>query len=179
MSTCEFCGIVQGAFESEQLYEDDKVLAVLHLKPAVPGQILIFTKEHFPIIEQVPDFIIGHAFAVANKLSIAMFDVIGAQGSNMVVENGNAAGQTIPHFSITLLPRHENDGLNLQWQPKKISDDEMDILSQQIKEKSDLINSRQFQKESKQVVVAHTESIQEHKEKKKGSQEHLIRQLRR
>ena len=55
MSGCEFCGTAAGTLESDELYRDETVLAVLHRKPAAPGHILLFTLEHFPIMEQVPD----------------------------------------------------------------------------------------------------------------------------
>jgi histidine triad (HIT) family protein len=156
MSVCEFCGIVQGEFESEELYSDESVIAVLHLKPAVPGQILLFTKEHYPIIEQVPDDVIGHIFSVANKLSVGLFESLGVQGTNIIIENGVAAGQSIPHFSVSIVPRNENDGMNLEWTPTKPSDDELDIAHAQLVEEANMIGS-----DEKKVVVEEEETKEE------------------
>src|SRR3989344_799061 len=151
MADCEFCAIVGGDFESEEIYQDEKVVAVLHLKPAAPGHVLLFTKEHFPIIEQVPDFIVGHVFTVANKLSTAIFESLGVQGTNIIIENGTAAGQSIAHFSVHIIPRNENDGLKLDWQPAKPGKEEMEIAHYQIKEQADTIHPSGFEKEK--VVV--------------------------
>ena len=175
MTDCEFCAIIGGDFESEEIYQDEKVVAVLHLKPAAPGHVLLFTKEHFPIIEQVPDFIVGHAFTVANKLSTAIFESLGVQGTNIIIENGTAAGQSIAHFSVHIIPRNENDGLKLDWQPAKPGKEEMEIAHYQIKEQADTIHPSGFEKEK--VVVE--EPVEEKKEEKHGEHAHLLKQVTR
>lgn len=150
---CEFCDIIQGKEEAETLYEDEKVMAVLHLKPAFPGQVLIFTKEHHPILEQVPDYLVSHAFKIANKLSTVLFETLNIQGTNLLVQNGTAAGQSIPHFSINLIPRSEKDGLNFQWEPKKFSKEEMDTAQLQLKSFTENIHPSIFEKEKKKVEL--------------------------
>ncbi len=172
MIDCEFCAILNGDFESEELYTDDKVTAVLHLKPASPGHILLFTKEHYPIIEQVPDFVVGHAFKVANKLSTAIFESLSVQGTNIVVENGTAAGQSIAHFSVHVIPRNENDGLKLEWQPTKPGKEEVEIAHYQIKQQAESIHPSAFEKE-KEVVV------EEKKEEKPVKDDFRWKQVRR
>ncbi|HLC74264.1 MAG TPA: HIT family protein [Candidatus Nanoarchaeia archaeon] len=141
MADCEFCSIVHGDFDSEEIYSDDKLLAVMHLKPAAAGHILLFTKEHHSILEQVPDDIVGHAFSVANKISSAIFESLGVQGTNIIVENGTAAGQQIPHFSMHIVPRTENDGLKLDWKPKHVSDDDNDVALFQLKHEAEGISA--------------------------------------
>lgn len=175
MTDCEFCAIVNGDFSSEEIYQDDKVIAVLHLKPAAPGHVLLFTKEHYPIIEQVPDFIVGHTFTVANKLSTAIFESLGAQGTNIIIENGTAAGQAIAHFSVHVIPRNENDGLKLEWQPKKPGKEEVEIAHYQIKEQAESIHPSMFEKEMEEVV--HEEPKKEKHDK--HTEAHILRQLRR
>jgi histidine triad (HIT) family protein len=173
VSDCEFCAIVRGQFESEELYSDDKVVAVLHLKPAAPGQILLFTREHYSIMEQVPDFVMSHVLNVVNKLSIAMFETINAQGTNIIIENGVAAGQGIPHFAVSIVPRYENDGLRLEWQPKKVSEEEMDVVLAQIKEECESVHPSAFEREKAQVVSAPVE------DKTVGESDYRAKQLRR
>ena len=169
MNNCEFCSIVQGEFDSETIYADDKVIALMHLKPAAPGHVLLFTKEHHSIIEQVPDFVIGHAFVIANKISSAIFESLGVHGTNIIIENGTVAGQMIPHFSMHILPRNEDDGLKLDWQPKSVTDDDSDIAQFQIKEKEESVNHDLLENEKKEE--AH--------EIKKEQHNPLPRQLRR
>ena len=171
---CEFCSIIKGQEEAETLYEDEKVMAVLHLKPAHPGQIIVFTKEHYPILEQVPDPAVVHTFKIANKLSTALFETLNIQGTNIIAQNGTAAGQIIPHFSVNIIPRSENDGLNLQWEPKKLSKDEMDTAQLQLREFTENIHPSMFGKEKKEVKP----EAKEKPLKLSGSKEnYLIKQL--
>lgn len=173
---CEFCDIIQGKEEAETIYEDDRLLAVLHLKPAFPGQILLFTKEHHPILEQVPDYLVAHTFKVANKLSTALFETLNIQGTNLLVQNGTAAGQLIPHFSINIIPRSEKDGLNLQWEPKKLSKEDMDTAQLQLKSFTENIHPSIFEKEKKKIELV----LEEKPLKLTSSKEnYLIKQLNR
>ncbi len=156
------------------LYEDDKVIAFLD--PSYLGKIMLMPKEHYPIIENVPDFVVGHLFEVANKLSKALFEGLNATGTNIIVNNGVSAGQTIPHFCISIVPRRENDGINLQWQPKQLSDDEMSTVELQLKEEAKNIGSFEGEKKEPVNMDEKTEKIEE----KEGDEEnYLIKQLRR
>lgn len=172
---CEFCAVVSGKAESESIYEDENVMAVLHLKPAHPGQIILFPKEHYAILEQIPDYIVDHLFKIANKLSTAVFETFNVQGTNIVVQNGVAAGQSIPHFCINIIPRSEGDGLNFQWEPKKPSKDEVEKALIQIKEQAGNIHPSGFEKKKKKV-----EPEKEEVKKITGKEEnYLIKQLKK
>lgn len=164
MAACEFCSIVDGTFESEELYHDDLVIAVLHLKPASSGHILIFTKEHYQIIEQVPDYVIGHIFYLANKLSTVLFESLDAHGTNIIIENGAAAGQGIAHFSVHIIPRKENDGLKFDWAPAKVAGDALDIASIEIKKYAEHLHpsSFEFERKSAQKAVKEAPSTKKH-----------------
>ena len=118
---CVFCGIADGSIDSKKIYEDDKVIAALHPFPATHGHMILFPKKHFTILEQLPDADVAYIFQIANKLSIAAFDTMNCGGTNIVVMNGIAAGQSVPHAVLNIIPRNENDGLNMQWQPKQLN----------------------------------------------------------
>ena len=175
MADCEFCDVISGKEEGEIIYEDDKAMAVLHLKPAHPGQIILMPKEHFAIMEQMPDFLINHLFKIANKLSTAVFETLNIQGTNIIVQNGVAAGQSIPHFSINIIPRSEGDGLNYQWEPKQPSKEDVEKAIIVIKEQAANIHPSGFEKEKKKI------DIQKEETKKITSKEenYLIKQLKR
>ncbi|MFO8016934.1 MAG: HIT domain-containing protein [Candidatus Woesearchaeota archaeon] len=150
---CPFCQKM--ASKDEKLYEDEKVAVMLSDTPATIGHLLVMPKEHYPIIEQVPDFIVEHALKVANKISVAVFETLKVQGTNIIVNNGIAAGQDSAHFMIHVIPRKENDGLNLQWQPKQMGEEEMSTIELQLKEETKNIGS--FQKEKEEPVEMSTE----------------------
>lgn len=131
---CEYCDILSGKSKSQLLYEDDAVVVAVKDVVYIPGQVTVFPRKHFTILEQVPDEIISQCMAVADKTSRAVFEVFQAEGTNILVQNGLGAGQKVPHFAIEVIPRREGDGLNLQWQPKEISQDDLDIAAHQLSE---------------------------------------------
>ena len=115
---CEACELIKG---EEKIYEDDKVFAVLAKNPANYGHIWVVPKEHYTIIEQVPDFVMAHIGVVTNKISMALFESMKIQGTNIFIQNGVAAGQNIPHLIVHIIPRFENDGINLLVQLPSIN----------------------------------------------------------
>lgn len=171
---CRYCQKMLSA--KEKLYEDEKTIALLSDSPAAYGHILVMPKEHYPIIEQVPDFVVDHVFRIANKISIAAFEALHVQGTNMLVNNGVAAGQDSAHFMIHIIPRREGDGLNLQWASKQLSEEEMSTVELQLKEEAKSIG--QFQKEKTAPIELKKES--EKIESKHGEEEsYLMRKWRR
>lgn len=126
--TCIYCDIVTGTEKAVVLYEDDQILVAIKDKVATPGQITVFSREHYPILEMVPDGIVQRAGVLANKISIAVFESLGSKGTNIIVQNGLSAGQIVPHFGIEVIPRQEGDALNLQWQPKQLMEDEIETV---------------------------------------------------
>src|SRR3989338_4382063 len=109
-------------------------MEVLDVNGANAGHCFVMPKNHYPIIEQVPDTEIGKMFQVSNKISTAIFESLGAQGTNVFVANGIPAGQTVAHFMINVIPRKENDGIGLQWVPKQLSEEEMSTVELKLKE---------------------------------------------
>ena len=129
--TCQYCDSVA---KKQFVYEDDAAAIMLHPSPAMPGHVIAIPKQHFTILEQTPDIIIKKLAALANKASTALVQVLGATGTNVIVENGTAAEQQVPHLAINIIPRVEGDGLNFQWHPRKISEEQMSLTELQMRE---------------------------------------------
>jgi len=172
MTSCTVCQKIQK--KQDVLYEDEHLIALLDDKPATPGQMQLIPKEHYPIIEVVPDFIVGNMFVVANKLSTVAFETLGAEGTNLVVQNGLTAGQHDPHFLVNIIPRKQGDGVDFTWQAQELPDDEASTLALQISEETKAIGG--FQKEKAQPLQIDTPQ-----EQVEGDEEtnYMIRQLRR
>jgi histidine triad (HIT) family protein len=133
---CIFCHIVAGRVQSKKIYEDEKVIAILDINPANPGHILLLPKEHYAILPQIPEEIIGHIFMVAKALSSASLRALKTQGTNIFVANGVSAGQKAPHFMVHVVPRKEEDGLSsFNLKRKELDDEEFDKLTTEIKRK--------------------------------------------
>ena len=155
------------------IYEDSEMTAVLSSEPASAGHVILFPKKHYAIIEQVPDYEFANLFSAANKLSIAIFETVKCQGTNIIIQNGTSAGQKIPHVAIHIIPRNENDSLNLQWNPKQLSEEEMSTVELQIKEEAEKIG--EFEQEKKKEAV----KIEPKKEKIEGEENPMISHLTR
>jgi histidine triad (HIT) family protein len=172
--TCIFCQAVKGKTKLKKVYEDDDSIAVLHPKPAAKGHVVMFSKNHYNIVEQIPDYEFGDLFKKVNKISSAIFEGIGAQGTNIMIQNGVAAGQEVPHVSIHIIPRSQNDGINFQWQPKQLTEEEMSTVELTLKKEAEAIGG--FQKEKKKEPV----KLDKKKVKKlSGEETDLIKQLQR
>jgi histidine triad (HIT) family protein len=141
MTNCDVCKILQNKELFKVIYDDDICFAILHESPAVLGHSIVIPKIHSPIIEELEDEVVGHLFNVCNKVSSAIFDSLGAHGTNIILNNGIDAGQELPHVVINVLPRSENDGLDFEWTPKKSDDAQIKALATRIKTFSEAVFS--------------------------------------
>lgn len=132
---CPFCAMGEGKIPTKVVYEDDTCMGVLDINPANPGHTLLFPKNHAQLSSQVDESDFGHMMKVANKIATTLFETLGAEGTNIVVQNGAAAGQTAPHFLIHIIPRFKDDKVQVAWQTKKQSEEEMDETLKKIQSK--------------------------------------------
>ena len=173
--SCIVCQIIENKIPSKKIYEDELVMAVLDVNGSNQGHCFVLPKNHYPIIEQVPDKEIGRLFQVSNKISSAIFESLGAQGTNIFIANGIPAGQTVAHFTINVIPRKENDGINLQWQPKQLSEEEMSTIELKLKEQTK--NIGYFEKEEKKTKIEHPKAEFLSDEDEEGYFEKQMRRL--
>ena len=122
MSDCIFCKIAAGEIPSATIYEDEVFRVILDLGPATKGHALILPKQHFADITQMPEELTAKAFVLAKKIVTFMKGALPSDGYNIVQNNGEAAGQTVFHFHIHLIPRYTNDHAGVGWKPGVLSD---------------------------------------------------------
>ncbi len=175
--TCELCNIINGESKAAVLYEDDTTFIAVRDNVLTPGQITVFPREHAPILEMIPDNVLGHCANLANGVSVAVFETLGAKGTNLLVRNGLGAGQNIPHFSIEVVPRQENDGLNLQWEPKQILEDEMDRMFVLLKD--ELVSLQQQKPKTEEKAVEKKEDVNGEKSKEVEKPNYLLKSIKR
>lgn len=127
---CIFCKIANGEIPSATLYEDEAFKVILDLGPASKGHALILPKEHYANLYELDDTIASKALVLAKKMITTMTEVLGCDGYNVVQNNGTAAGQTVFHFHMHLIPRYKDDHVGLAWHMGTLTDeDKEDILS--------------------------------------------------
>ena len=115
-STCIFCSIVRGDIPASVVYEDEQVLAFLDIEPIQKGHVLVIPKLHITNLFDVPEGLYGPLFRAAQLVARAQKKGLGADGVNLLQNNGSAAGQVIDHVHLHLIPRYEGDGLHWSWQ---------------------------------------------------------------
>jgi histidine triad (HIT) family protein len=122
---CIFCKLANGVFPTNSIYEDDTFNVILDAGPATKGHALILPKEHYDNLYELPDETAGKAMILAKKLAGEMSRRLNADGLNVVQNNGEAAGQTVMHYHLHLIPRYKNDGQHILWQPSEPSKEEL------------------------------------------------------
>ena len=121
--TCIFCKIAAGDIPSATIYEDEDFRVILDIEPASKGHALILPKEHYANLYELSDELATKVLLVAKKVVAAMTEVLGCDGYNVLQNNGEAAGQTVFHFHMHLIPRYKDDSVNIKWQPGTLSEE--------------------------------------------------------
>ena len=112
---CIFCKIAAGEIPSATIYEDDDFRVILDIEPASKGHALILPKEHYANLYELPEELASKALIVAKKVVTKMTDIVGCDGYNVLQNNGEAAGQTVFHFHMHLIPRYKEDDVTITW----------------------------------------------------------------
>lgn len=131
---CIFCKIANGEIPSKCLYEDDMFRVILDLGPATKGHALILPKEHADNLFELPDETAASAMKLARKIALQMKDKLKCDGLNLVQNNGAAAGQTVSHFHLHIIPRYEGDGQRIGWKPGEITQETLELIRKEITE---------------------------------------------
>ncbi len=123
---CIFCKIANGDIPSKTIYEDEDFKVILDLGPATKGHALILPKNHYRSLYDLPDDAASKVMLLAKKMTIQMTNKLKCDGFNLVQNNEEAAGQTVFHFHLHLIPRYKGDGQTLGWKPIEANSDELD-----------------------------------------------------
>lgn len=117
MSDCIFCQIVSGQIPSSKVYEDEEVLAFLDITQVTKGHTLVIPKKHYRNMLEMDAEAASSLFARVPKIAQQLREKLGASGVNIINNNEEAAGQTVFHTHVHLLPRFdESDGLKLTFE---------------------------------------------------------------
>ncbi len=118
MSDCVFCKIVAGQIASTRVFEDEHTLAFMDLGQVNPGHVLVAVKKHAPNLYELDEMQAAAVARACVRVSKAIQNAFKPEGLSVYQANGKAAGQTVFHYHVHLLPRHEGDGMELVWPVK-------------------------------------------------------------
>lgn len=129
---CIFCKLANGEIPTNALYEDDIVKVIFDANPAAKGHVLILPKEHFDDIYGMDDETAAYVFRVALKISKAYRKALDFDGLNIVQNNGEAAGQTVFHFHMHIIPRIKGDTVSVGWVPGTADNDDISLIKEKV-----------------------------------------------
>jgi histidine triad (HIT) family protein len=132
---CTFCNLIHGAGEVSICYEDRDAIAFMDIQPVNSGHVLVVSRKHYESLQDTPPELAMHLFRVATMIVPAVTKVAKAEGVNVVVNSGSAAGQDEPHYHVHVIPRCENDGFDipLPFQASEMPDrTKLDAIAVQI-----------------------------------------------
>ena len=118
MTDCVFCKIVTGQIPSIKVFEDEHTLAFMDIGQVNPGHVLVAVKKHAASLFELDDAQAAAAARTAARVARAIKAAFKPEGLSVYQANGKAAGQTVFHYHVHLLPRHAGDGMELTWPVK-------------------------------------------------------------
>lgn len=132
-TNCIFCKILNGEIPSAKLYEDDDFAIILDVGPASKGHALVIPKNHYANLFEMPEEMLAKCMKLAQVWGDKLMKALGADGLNLVQNNGLAAGQTVFHFHLHLIPRYEGDTVGGLWTPGTLSEEQRAEILEKIK----------------------------------------------
>ena len=130
---CIFCKILNGEIPSAKLYEDEDFAIILDVGPASLGHALILPKEHYGNLFEMPEELISKCMNLAKVWGDKLVKGLNADGLNLVQNNGIAAGQTVFHYHLHLIPRYEGDSVGELWTPGTLSEEQKKEILENVK----------------------------------------------
>jgi len=118
VSDCVFCRIIAGQIPATRVFEDAHTLAFMDIGQVNPGHVLVAVKPHVENLQGLDDSLAGAALHTAARVARAVQAAFAPEGISVYQANGAAAGQTVFHFHIHVLPRWHGDGMELTWPVK-------------------------------------------------------------
>jgi histidine triad (HIT) family protein len=126
MSDCVFCRIVAGQIPATRVYEDELTLAFMDIGSVNPGHVLVTVKAHAENLYALDDAQAAAVQRTAARVARAIRAAFDPQGLSVYQANGKPAGQTVFHYHMHLVPRHEGDAMALAWPVKNPPRDELE-----------------------------------------------------
>ena len=123
-ANCIFCKILDGVIPSAKLYEDEDFVIILDVGPASFGHALMIPKNHYANLFEMPEELLAKAMSLAKVWGDKLVKALKADGLNLVQNNGLAAGQTVFHYHLHLIPRYDGDSVGNLWNPGTLSDEQ-------------------------------------------------------
>lgn len=128
-----FTKIINGEIPSVQLYADDLCVVILDIAPACKGHALVISREPYPTLSDCPQQVLGHLMSIVKRVDTVQRGQLGADATNIVINNGPAAGQEVPHLHIHVIPRFVDDGKRFVLEKEHYDEGEIQRMGEQLR----------------------------------------------
>jgi len=130
---CLFCGIMAGDIPSETIDSDERTVSFMDINPATRGHALVVPRAHSADLMEIPVEDLEAVTLAAQRLARRAKETLGADGINLINSCGAAAWQTVFHFHMHVVPRYDDDPLELPWTPSPGDADEIKAAAAELR----------------------------------------------
>jgi len=133
MDNCIFCKIINKEIPCYKIYEDEDVLSFLDITQGTIGHTLILPKKHFANIHEIDEETLSKVMKIVKIVADSVSKLEGVKGVNILNNNGEVAGQSVQHLHFHVIPRYDQEELNLSFaHPNKLTEEEFNKLKESI-----------------------------------------------
>jgi histidine triad (HIT) family protein len=133
MDGCVFCKMVAGEIPVAKVYEDEAVFAFLDIGPLSDGHTLVIPKQHCSSVHECSPEVLAQVAARLGTVAKAVAKTTGADGYNVLCNNGRAAGQVVEHLHFHIIPRKTGDGVFTEWRASQYEQGRIEDLAGRIR----------------------------------------------
>ncbi len=120
-----FTKILEGEIPSVMLHEDALCIVILDINPVHKGHLLVISREPYPTFGECPLPTLNHLVHIAQQADKKLRSVLKCEGTNVIINNGAASGQEVPHLHIHIIPRYTDDGQKFGFTKETYAEGEM------------------------------------------------------
>ncbi len=128
--------IIDGEIPSYTVYEDETTYAFLDANPLAPGHTLVIPKEPYERVNDMPPELVGDVFSVAGEIATAVERAVDAPATTLAINNGEEAGQEVPHVHLHVVPQFEDGDsrpIHTLFDGADLADEEMEEIAESIR----------------------------------------------
>jgi histidine triad (HIT) family protein len=130
---CIFCKVIAGEIPGEIVDSDDRTVTVMDINPATRGHVVIMPREHSEDLLAVSDEDLVATMDAVRRIVVRMRETLAPDGFNVLNNMGRVAWQSIFHFHVHVIPRYEDDPLQLPWLPQPADPGELAAVASELR----------------------------------------------
>lgn len=127
-----FTKIREGEIPSVKLHEDALCTVILDINPVHKGHLLVISREPYATFSECPLPTLTHLMDIAQQADRKLRSALSCDGTNLLINNGAASGQEVPHLHIHIIPRYNNDGQKFGFTKETYAEGEMAKYGKQL-----------------------------------------------